>query len=138
MSKSFDLRMSGMERGDCTASYSVTLHKKDYTVREFIEDILKEREDEWGYIGIHGKEFISVFGYPSCQYSYGKLTTETLPESFLNRKIQYVSANGGWTRMDYLITLVEEPNIEESITVTSHKNKKLKITLKPLDKKEEG
>lgn len=93
----------GKERGDCTALYDVILDRQ-YKVKEFVELILSTQTDEWGHIGIKSEEE-PFFGYPVCKYRYGKLTTNPLPNKILEKKIKYVRVNGGWTLMDYLITL---------------------------------
>lgn len=86
--------------GDCTSRYDVILDK-DYTVGEFIETVLREEPKEWGYIGIYKK--YEIFGDPVCEYRYGKLITDTLPEEYLKREINEIKASGGWSRMDYEI-----------------------------------
>lgn len=99
----FKRKQIGPERGDATAPYAVMLDHK-YTVREFIEEVLIIR-DEWGYVGIHNGR--SIFGKPCCTYQRQKLLSK-LPEEYLNKTIFSVSADGGWTRMDYLIKVMEE------------------------------
>lgn len=97
----FKLKSIGKVRGDCTQPYKVILDK-EYTVGEFIETVLG-RKGEWGYIGIeYGRSF---FGNPNCEYKWGKLITPNLPDDFLPLKISSMRADGGWSRMDYLITL---------------------------------
>lgn len=87
--------------GDCTAPYSVTNYKAK-KVGELIQEILKEKPKEWGYIGI--KDGCSIFGNPECEYRYGKLLN-TMPGDILEAEIEKVSSSGGWSRMDYLITI---------------------------------
>ena len=90
-------------RGDCTCGYGVTLDK-EYTVREFIETVFKELSGEWGYFGIHnesGDVSARLFGEPRCEYRYGKLTTQSIPDEYLDKNIIEVTADGGWSRMDY-------------------------------------
>ena len=90
--------------GDCTCGYDITLDK-DYTVGEFIETVLKEKDKEWGYIGIAAKG--EWFGKPNCEYRRGKLISEQMKEDYLNKKVKEVTASGGWSRMDYLIVCEE-------------------------------
>lgn len=99
----FELHQSGKTRGDCTAPYSVTL-KKQYTVAEFVADVVSN-DDEWGYIGIEDGD--PFFGNPCCEYRWGKLLS-FLPSAIQSQKIKSVKADGGWSRMDYLITLEDE------------------------------
>lgn len=89
--------------GDETSRYELKFNKS-YTVQQLIDEILKDVR-EWGYIGIYTEG--TIFGKPVCEYSYGKLITSPLPEKYLNKKIIKCIANGGWTRMDYLIYLKE-------------------------------
>ncbi len=87
--------------GDCICGYRLELDK-EYTVASFIETVLKERSNEWGYIGIDKKG--AWLGEPNCEYRRGKLMTKQLDEEYLNKKILEVRADGGWSRMDYIIT----------------------------------
>jgi hypothetical protein len=87
--------------GDCTALYSVQLDKP-YTVKEFIDEVLTK--EEWGYIGIEDKYGDSIFGNPNCEYKRNELITE-MPVEVLDKVIVKVRASGGWTRMDYNITI---------------------------------
>lgn len=96
----FHMYQSTPVAGDCTCGYRIELDK-EYTVGEFINAVLSEKNKEWGSIGIYDGR--SIFGSPGCQYEYGTLTTDNLPEDTLNATINSVSASGGWSRMDYLI-----------------------------------
>lgn len=91
----FDLQMYGEIGSDETARYTVIL-EKEYTVRTFIETVLKERANEWGIIKILGKT--------SFEYRKGKLFS-SINEDILDKAIVDVKASGGWTRMDYLIKI---------------------------------
>ena len=109
----FKLRQLRPEGGDCTAPYEVDLGG-EYTVGDFIRDVLID-DREWGYIGIYnGKD---IFGNPNCEYSHGELKT-TLPDDFLGMKIVNATASGGWSRMDYLLTV--EPVDGVFIQITDH------------------
>ena len=105
------LAMTSPERGDCTAGYAVRW-TGEYTVRSFVDEILKTYPGDWGYIGIYvpvGKRNSfsdAVHGNPYCEYSDGKFVN-TLPEDVLNRKVYGASADGGWSRMDYMLSLNE-------------------------------
>lgn len=102
----FKMIKTGPTRSDCSAPYDVILDK-EYTVREFIETVLKENSGEWGEVYYHTNKDISVFDSPKCTYRYGKLISEPLPEEYLNKTIKKVIADGGWTNMDYLIKEAE-------------------------------
>jgi len=93
----FKMYQAGRERGDCTAPYNVELDKA-YTVSEFVDAVLTNKE--WGYIGIYCKG--KTFGEPKCEYRYDELLY-ALPDNVLNKKVVKVEADGGWSRMDYLL-----------------------------------
>lgn len=99
----FQLSKSGPERGDCTAPYSVTLDK-EYTVRTFINEVLKNKK-EWGYIGIEDDN--SIFGDPHCEYAQGRLVSK-MKKDVLDKPVISVKADGGWSRMDYLLKIKEK------------------------------
>lgn len=114
----FKLHQLRPEGGDCTAPYAVDLGG-EYTVREFIRDVLLDKR-EWGYIGIDiGHN--SIFGDPCCEYSHGGLKT-SLPAEFLTMKVVSAKASGGWSRMDYLLTT-------ETHTMTERVQKALKCCI---------
>lgn len=92
------------ELGDATIIFDVVLDKA-YTVQEFINTVLSERENEWGTIGIESPKAVFFKGYPFCEYYCGRLTTTAMPDKVLRRKIKGVKAHGGWSNMDYLIAL---------------------------------
>lgn len=96
-------------RGDCTASYDVTDFKAK-TVGEFIEEVLKENADEWGEISVDGLQI--------CEYAHGTLRKKP-HERYLNREITKISADGGWTRMDYRIctTAANKPREKNKISL---------------------
>lgn len=94
----------GPQGGDCTGPYYITL-KRECTVGEFIENWISNKQ-EWGYFGIYdGKG--TPFGNPQCEYRYGKIITDPLPEEILNKKIKHIHGHGGWTRSDFLFELKE-------------------------------
>ena len=81
--------------GDCTCGYNVILDR-EYTVEDFVNTILTEKNNEWGNIDIYNYR---------CEYNNGKLITKTFPEEYLQKKVTKVSASGGWTRMDYVLKI---------------------------------
>lgn len=107
MKQIFDLRLNGEESGGPlggTAPYKVIILEK-CTVREFVEYVL-HTQDSWGYIGIHNPEKGPFFGYPNIQYSGGKLKVGSIIEDFgefLNKQVIKATADGGWSRMDYIL-----------------------------------
>lgn len=94
----FNMKLLEPLGGDCS-SYEIILNKK-YSVREFINIILKEKPDEWGYFGIYNKG--CIFGSPHCEYRYGDIINIPLTDDFLEMEIKKVTARGGWSRMDYV------------------------------------
>ena len=74
---------------------------KECSVGEFIDSVLKR--NEWGYIGI--KNHRHIFGSPNCKYRRDKIVNTEFTEEYLYRKVATVSASGGWSRMDYILTL---------------------------------
>lgn len=93
--------------GDCTAGYRVDLDK-EYTLQEFIDVILTNKKDEWGMIRIV-KRNCPWYCCPSIGYRYGNITnTPNIPKKFFDYKVKSVTARGGWTAMDYIVTLEKE------------------------------
>ena len=78
----------GVERGDCTCAYKVDGYNAR-TVREFIDEVLHERPQDFGHIAVGG---VFVF-HPSCEYRYGKLLS-TLSDDLLDKCIVRVDADG--------------------------------------------
>lgn len=109
----FKLVQSGPTGGDCTAPYDVLLNG-EYTVEQFIHDVLLD-EREWGRIGIYDSR--SIFGNPSCEYRYGELVSK-LPDEYLKLNVTKARASGGWSLMDYILTV--EPVCTSIFPVTKH------------------
>lgn len=103
--KLFELVPIGKESGGPLGGdtpYRVDFYRK-CTVREFIESVLCR--DEWGYIGIYSTEPDGVFfGKPNCEYRRNYLKSH-LPDEYLDRKIKKAKADGGYSRMDYILYL---------------------------------
>ena len=93
-----DFEQQGPMRGDCCATYNVKL-SRTCTLQELIDYILTQRR-LWGYLRIKGNLF------PSFEYKYGQYVCSSLTEADLQRKVAEISANGGWSRIDYFVTLV--------------------------------
>lgn len=99
---------SGGPYGDCTSRYDVEFDKPT-TVREFINEVLNNNpisDHEWGTIDIACKG--GIYGRPTCGYRHNKLTTEPLPEEYMDKVITYCTAHGGWSLMNYTIYLEKE------------------------------
>ena len=102
--KMFRLNQSTPEAGDCTCGYKVLLDK-EYTVQEFVDTVLTEKNKEWGYIGIYDpSDFIGRTSGSLCiEYRYGEIKSEKFRNDILSQIILSVSASGGWSRMDYVL-----------------------------------
>lgn len=93
--------------GDCTARYRVDLDK-EYTLQGFVDAILTNKKDEWGKISIV-KSNVPWYFYPYIGYQRGSITGESnIPEKVFTYKVKSVIANGGWSVMDYIVTLEKE------------------------------
>ena len=90
----------GNTAGDCTTPYLVTEYEAR-TVREFINEVLESRPNEWGEISVVDGQCINN---PSYEYKHGRLMGE-FQKSILKREIDEVKASGGWSRMDYIIVV---------------------------------
>lgn len=104
----FTLTQTTPTGGDCTAGYRVNLDK-EYTLQEFIDAVLANK-GEWGGIKI-AKRNCAWYNYPCIGYRYGKITSEpNIPEGVYSYKVKSVNANGGWSNMNYIVTLEKEVN----------------------------
>ena len=102
----FELIQNTPVGGDCTCGYGVKLDRK-YTVKEFVNTVLKNNTDEWGKFEIKRKSKI----VDSFEYRYGKLTDEP-NRVYGNHKIKEVHAWGGWSAMDYELCIEEVENVK--------------------------
>lgn len=95
------VRVSG-PHGDETSSYRVDF-PEGMTVKEFIETTLKENPGEWGTFSSSWSSSGKI-----AEYKYGKLieTGFETYNKFKDRKVKSVSANGGWSLMNYVIAVV--------------------------------
>ena len=95
--KLFELRAAGPEAGDCTTPYDVVL-RNECTVREFIDEVLKQ--NEWGSVIIGSR-----FDGPRIEYKHDKIVSGVFSQDILNAKIKNATAHGGWTLMDYMLDI---------------------------------
>lgn len=96
----FDMHATAPSGGDCTAPYAVVLDK-NYTLGEFIAAVIS-KSDEWGYIDFEHSG--AVFTAPRFEYRYGRLLTP-LSREIACRQVVSARAHGGYTRMDYHLTI---------------------------------
>lgn len=100
----FTLTICTPTSGDCMAGYRVFLDK-EYTLQEFVDAILTNKKDEWGEIRI-AKTNCPWHLYPRFDYRYGNITSKpNIPEEVFGYKVKSATARGGWTAMDYIVTL---------------------------------
>lgn len=79
--------------GDACCSYEVKgVEGMDLT--KFINHILSKNPNEWGYFETPNKRY---------EYRYGKLLGAEIKDVPSGINISKVTANGGWSRMDYKI-----------------------------------
>lgn len=98
----FKLEINGMERSDCTAPYRVIITEGG-TLKEFIDEVLTNHRGDWGYIGIRSDT--SFFGDPRMEYRWGKPIDREALAKYEDREVTAMKADGGWSRMDYIVTL---------------------------------
>ena len=98
------------DNSDATSNYDIILDKP-YTVKELVQEVLTR--DEWGYI--HIKLTDSWFGGPRLEYYHDTVVDGSL-RGYLYKTIDRIFANGGWSSMDYWITLKGEENNEKMET----------------------
>ena len=103
----FTLTPVGKEGSDCTRPYDVTL-RDAVTVEELIRAIAEGVDEygrtEWGYIGIYEKGYFPFID-ERCEYRDGKVISNNIPDEILHKEVISVKASGGWSRMDYCLTV---------------------------------
>lgn len=103
----FILTLVGTIGSDCTGPYNVTLYK-DFTVEEFIKAVAEGVDGygrhEWGFIGIYDNGYYP-FTDDRCKYRNGNIVTNNIPKKYLKKKIKKVRASGGWSCMNYCLTV---------------------------------
>ena len=91
----------GNTRGDETTPYAVSDYKAK-TIVEFINEVLENYKNEWGYIKVKDEPAGDSYWCTRIEYRYGELLNE-IPDAWQHREIKEVTAFGGWSRMDYII-----------------------------------
>lgn len=91
--------------GDSTCSWHIFFNdRNEHTVKEFIDEILKSRDFDWGSVDI-------VVGdrryWEAVEYKYGKIVKceEEIFNQFINEKVIDIHANGGWNCMNYVVKI---------------------------------
>lgn len=108
MNNKLEFIQVGNNRGDCTAPYVVKFTDK-LTVKEFIDGILKDRKSDWGSIKIYCNDILGYYDI-SIRYRHGEIeSAQSLLDMLYNdigeKDVIGISADGGWSRMDYVITV---------------------------------
>lgn len=69
---------------------------------------LLTKKDEWGRIRIAKRNY-PWYRYPRIDYLHGNITSKpNVPEKVFGYKVKTVTARGGWSSMDYIVTLEKE------------------------------
>lgn len=87
---------------DETTPYDVTEYQAK-TVVEFVNEVLERYPGEWGYIEVKEEPSGDNNWCTRIEYYHGQLLDD-IPDAWQYREIGKVTAAGGWSRMDYLIT----------------------------------
>lgn len=109
----------GPEAGDCTRPYHIRLNRKDITVQEFIDFVLKEASSEWGTIYVWKNGEPKVLTTPkqeyTIEYSHGEIKSQVGDPDWLSAKITEMRGHGGWSNSNFYLFVTppsetEEPN----------------------------
>lgn len=108
MSNKLEFIQVGDECGDCTSPYVVKFTDK-LTVKEFIDGILKDMKNDWGSIKIYSNDILAYYDI-SVRYRNGEIESaqsllDMMYKDIGEKEIIGISAAGGWSRMDYVITI---------------------------------
>lgn len=91
------------EGRDGTCWYNILL-VKNYTVQEFVRDVLKQFKDSWGSINIE----INDEQINSYDYAYGKLKWKSKFKNMpKDKKVISATANGGYSFLNFYLTVSE-------------------------------
>lgn len=83
---------------DCTTIYECSI-LRPFTVNDLISAVLQNTR-EWGNIMIGD----TIFTSNKLEYRHGEILKDNINKQDLDKKVTSVKANGGWSRMDYLIS----------------------------------
>ena len=94
--------------GDCTSAYCVYF-PEGITVEEFIQLVLAENPDDWGFFTFGGYFSGACLGEYDRTKSDSRFKIKNL--DIYNKVKDFhptrIDAHGGWSRMDYMITTKE-------------------------------
>lgn len=92
---------------DCTETSDFTTYitmDHPYTVKEFINDVLRQFPNHWGYIRLYKRGEIWGDNIVKCEYENGHLKT-SLPEIYMEREVYKAEMVNGVPSMDITLTL---------------------------------
>lgn len=93
--------------GNACYGYHIDLDHQ-YTIREFIDEVLKTKRYEWGRFGItEDIEHSYMCTIDVCEYRLGILRTGFHKDDIAKMKIKRVVAHGGQSNIDYLIEPIQ-------------------------------
>ena len=102
MIDNINLVQVGGPYGDECSSYTFTTTKEHYTIQELI-GAARRNTPEWGYIRV-------VYGEVEykLEYRHGQIISNDIPEFLYDKEFTEGSAHGGWSNMDYLVTITPD------------------------------
>lgn len=106
MKNNFKLFMVGGPYGDCTSDYEAYFDKP-FKVKDFLS-IVEAQKEEWGSINFINPSLWSFeVGYKHGIINYKDFDrfSGRKNQSLFNMKIKKITANGGWSLMQYRVTL---------------------------------
>lgn len=97
----------GTIHSDCFWTRDITTYitmDHPYTVKEFVNDVLRQFPSFWGYIQLYKRGEIWGDNIVRCEYSNGHLLS-SLPEQYMDREVYAAEAWADFSRMDITLTL---------------------------------
>lgn len=97
----------GTMRIDCTETRDFTTYitmDHPYTVKDFIDDVLRQFPNHYGYIRLYKRGEIWGDIIVKCEYENGHLKT-SLPEIYMEREVYKAEMVNGVPSMDITLTL---------------------------------
>ena len=94
-------------RGDCFGTRDITTYitmDHPYTVKEFVNDVLRQFPNHWGYIQLYKRGEIWGDNIVKCKYENGHLKT-SLREKYMDREVYKAEVVNGVPSMDITLTL---------------------------------
>lgn len=102
MSK-YKLNHTGGPYGDATCHYKATIYEP-FTLQELIDEVLNNK-NEWGYFTLVEDTTTWLQTKSRMEYRYGEIINDNIPIEDKTKTVEVMEAHGGWTRMDYIVSL---------------------------------